>query len=54
MRSFFILALFKGCLRYKTIFSPKEAVDVYFLILIFLFEEKIMFRFRDIQIFVLF
>ena len=38
---------FKGYLRYKTIFYHKVALDVY-LMIFFLFKEKIMFRSRNI------
>ena len=41
---------FEGYLRIKTILCHKAALDIE--LMIFLFEGKIMFRSRDIEIFV--
>ena len=45
-----VSVLLKGQILYKSILSHKTALDVQ--LMNFLFDEKIMFRSRDIEIFV--
>ena len=49
----YLVKLLKGHLCYKTVLCHKVALDLY-LKIFFLFEEKIMFRSRDMEILLFF